>query len=894
MKKTFKRITAVLMSVMLAATTFLFGGVSSLGAVTTYEAGPNITASFDSSTGTLTFTGTGATYDFRNTTSPTLGTKQTPWSSVKPNITSVVVGEGITTIGDYCFYNCTALTSVSLPSTLKAINGSGTRDGQTTSFGAFRDCTALTSITFPEGLETIGTVAFRGCTALSSVTFPDSVTSIGAASFTGCTSLRTVTFGSGITEVPLEAFYNDTNIKYINWGENITTIGEWAFYNCGMTEVDIPDSITTISARGFADCYFLLKATIHNIQCSIATLSFNNTKLTASQDFTVVGHTGSTAQTFAEDRGYTFISLDDCTHSSTTVNTVIQATCTEKGKTETVCNDCGQLVSWSEVAALGHDYQTVSTSDDTAVDGHIRTYTKCSRCSDEKTNITHAETEESTTLRKKYVWVDGFYTTSSRGNCQTGVITTYSCSVEGCNAVQVMDAVTSGHTVESWTVTKEPTCTETGSKTGHCTKCDTDVVEDIPATGHEYADVYIDIVDKTEEDGHVYRYYPCNNCDAVNVVPEHRDWVELMYTPNVVLSPTCTTGGRRVDTCDICGEQRTIDLPNNGGHDWVETSHEDATCTAKGQTNYQCSKCSLTKKENTDALGHDLIKTEGGSKLPTCTEDGYNSYECSRCSYSNQEVVPALGHESDPNAYKLVVPPTCEEGGSAASTCTVCKENYTIDVDPLGHDYQTVNTQIEEQPGHYLATPTCTRCGAVQSAEKLHVEWIDGYYESNVINEANCVTGQNIQDTCTLCGTTRVRTEGAGLGHELQYLRLVNTTGTITYTCKHCALVSTAKAADVYLMWDDAFYNTVPSGRVLENDSTYLDVNGDNFINAKDFALLRNLYKKSLEPETPTDSTEEGTDTSESTTEDTTGEATEDTTGNETVEEVASTLSKFN
>ncbi len=852
MKKMLKRYISVLMSVVLVVTAFTFSGFSIYGA-NTYEAGANVTATFDSSTGTLTFTGTGATYDFRNTTSTILGTRQTPWSGIKANIKKVVISEGITAIGEYAFYNCTALTSVSLPSTLTKIGGSGLRDSQTTSFGAFRDCTALKSITFPQGLKEIGTVAFRGCTALASVTFPDSLTTLGAAAFTGCVSLRTVTFGSGLTSVPFEAFYGDTNIKTINWNENITEVGEWAFYNCGLNEVDIPEHITKISARSFADCYFLMRATIHNIKCSIASLAFSNTKLTEPQDFTVVGHTGSTAQEFATNQGYTFVSLDNCTHANVTVRTITQATCTEKGKTETICNDCGQLVTYADVAALGHSYETVSTSDDTEVDGHIRTYTKCSRCGDEQINVAHAETAESTTLRKRYVWVDGYYTTSSRGNCKTGVITTYSCSVEGCRAIQVMDAVTSGHTVDSWTTTKEPTCTEEGTRIGHCSKCDNDVEEAIPANGHDYETVYFKLEDKVAEDGHKYRYYNCKNCDAVDIRAEHMEWMELKYTPNVLIPETCTTDGKRRDTCDICGETRDVVLENRGGHDWVETSHYEPTCTTGGQTNYQCSKCSLTRKDTTEKLGHDLVKIEGGSKLPTCMEDGYNSYECSRCSYTNQEVVPKLDHTSDPNAYKVVVQPDCENAGSAVSTCTVCKVDYTMVVPALGHDFKDVNKPIENVPGHYMATPTCTRCKTTQTGTMKHSQWIEGDYDSKQYLKANCITGETIRDTCKICGETRDRVIGEGLGHELKYLRLINTTGTITYSCKHCALITTAKAADVYLMWDDFYYNTVPSGRVTENPSTYLDANGDNYINAKDFALLRNLYKKAQQNPTPTE-----------------------------------------
>ena len=92
------------------------------------------------------------------------------------------VPEGILAIGDYAFYGCDALTSVTLPDGLTSIGEN-----------AFSYCETLTTITLPEGLTSIGDYAFYGCDALTSVTLPDSLTSIGDYVFDDCPEPLTLT-----------------------------------------------------------------------------------------------------------------------------------------------------------------------------------------------------------------------------------------------------------------------------------------------------------------------------------------------------------------------------------------------------------------------------------------------------------------------------------------------------------------------------------------------------------------------------------------------------------------------------------------------------------------------------------------------------------------------------
>ena len=124
--------------------------------------------------GTLTISGTGAmtdyTYDSRS-----------PWYSCRTYIKRVVMQQGVTSIGDHAFWDCSGLTSVTIPDGVTSIGDS-----------AFSGCTALTSVTIPGSVTSIGGGAFSGCTGLTSVTIPDSVTSIDGYAFSGCDSLTDV------------------------------------------------------------------------------------------------------------------------------------------------------------------------------------------------------------------------------------------------------------------------------------------------------------------------------------------------------------------------------------------------------------------------------------------------------------------------------------------------------------------------------------------------------------------------------------------------------------------------------------------------------------------------------------------------------------------------------
>ena len=136
-------------------------------------------------------------------------------------LSSSIIPEGVTSIGDYAFYLCSGLKSVSIPSTVRGIWGS-----------AFCGCSRLTSVTIPWGVTHIGDWAFSACSRLTSMSIPGSVMSIGEHAFSDCNELTSVTISEGVLSIGKYAFLGCSKLTSISIPSSVTSVGDLAFLKC--------------------------------------------------------------------------------------------------------------------------------------------------------------------------------------------------------------------------------------------------------------------------------------------------------------------------------------------------------------------------------------------------------------------------------------------------------------------------------------------------------------------------------------------------------------------------------------------------------------------------------------------------------------------------------------
>ena len=401
-------------------------------------------------------------------------------------LTAVTLPDGLQSLGRGAFDTCTSLTNTTLPAAITAVPGK-----------CFANCTKLLNVKYAGTVTAIGERAFEGCKSLTKAPIPETVTELGASAFTGCTALTDVTLPAGVTAIPDGCFQGCTALKDMKLPGTVTSVGHNAFTGCtALKDVRCYGAPPTVEPAGAAE---------HSFEPAIVTIHYNPDPVY-----------GWTLEADGTWQGYKVSSKGACLHTGygTHENTV-PATCGEAGRTETICDNCGEVVSTKEIPATGAhtwDSGTVTTEPTETTPG-VRTFT-CAVCGQTRT-----ETIPATGAH------DYQFTKNVAPTCTADGYDLYTCS--GCGATEKRNSKPAlGHKWDSGTVTTEPTETTPGVRTYTCTVCGEVKTETIPATG-----------------AHTHKW------DAGKVTTE----------------PTATTPGVRTYTCTICGATRTETIPATGG-----------------------------------------------------------------------------------------------------------------------------------------------------------------------------------------------------------------------------------------------------------------------------------------------------------------------------------------
>ena len=179
-------------------------------------------------------------------------------------LTSLVIPSGVTSIGDEAFHGCCGLTSLVIPSGVTSIGDE-----------AFYGCSGLINLTIPSSVTRIGWSAFEGCSGLTSLVIPSSVTWISGEAFSGCSGLTSLVIPSSVTSIGKSAFSGCSGLTSLTIPSSVTSIGENAFHDCsGLTSLVIPSSVTSIGESAFSGCSGLTSLTIPSSVTSIGNYAF--------------------------------------------------------------------------------------------------------------------------------------------------------------------------------------------------------------------------------------------------------------------------------------------------------------------------------------------------------------------------------------------------------------------------------------------------------------------------------------------------------------------------------------------------------------------------------------------------------------------------------------------
>ena len=625
------------------------------------KCGDDITWQLDEA-GALTITGTGEMYNYDGS-----GYNYSPWHDKRENVKKVVVKGDVTNIGDWAFWGCGNLASVSLPDSVTRIGSY-----------AFTGC-GFSNVVLPKNLTTIGYSAFDLCVNLTKITLPDSVTSIGDHAFSDCSSLETVVLPDSLISIGDYVFYGDSLLSNIEIPRNVAKIGDQAFsycnklksipveegnthfcsedgilYNKDMTKIvcypagktdisqfDIPDGVTEIGVSAFRNCRSLTAIKIPSSVTTIGACAF-----------------------------------DDC-RNLYSVN-IPQSVTSIGSSAFWYCNNIRSLVIPEGIESL--EYSTFRECHNLAeiwlpsslIKVGEAAFSWCNKLKD----VYYSGSEEQWNeiefdpiggLSNATIHFDRPYNSASPANLKIYNTANAKATTGTENSAPVKAVAAQSTDSESQVKTSSFSDLQSGVQYVFVVVLEPNAEEYLADDNLCY--IAQNAADETGNLG--FSYYSDADTVSENIYALHAHSYEN-------------------GECTVCGSTDPSYEPHE--HSFGEwTATKQATCIDAGIETRTC-ECGESETRAVEALGHDTVHHE--AKAATCTENGWAAYDtCSRCDYSTYKEIAATGHHHN----AVVTAPTCTAKGYTTHTCACgdsYKDSYT---NALGHSY---------------ANGKCTRCGA--------------------------------------------------------------------------------------------------------------------------------------------------------------------------------------
>ena len=651
-----------------------------------------------------------------------------PWTYWKDGFQTVVIGEGITSIGDAMFFNMDNVSSVTLPDTLTTIGSY-----------AFKYCDNLKQIILPEGLLNIGMRAFYQ-TGLESITIPDSVTSMSNEAFGLNANLREVTLGTGLTSGCYKAFLDCNALREVAMPEGLTYLGDYMFEDCGaldeivfpstleklsrytfcntgITNLVIPDSITDLGLYAFSNCSGLTSVVFGDGTNTTGDYTFMDctalSSVTLPDTITIIG-----GKSFSGCSALKYIELGD------SIRKVDSGAFERTGLTEIDLPEGLQYIGKDAFKSCALTEVTIPSSVT-----YLNGFAYCKNLKQVHFPDTGVETIdegafsgcdalEEFEVPASVVYLSGFQNcknlkrvTFLGNNVETIGVSAFS----GCEALMEFEVPVSVTTIEreafrackslmEFEIPASVTTIQI-SAFNECSGLKTMVIPETVTTFNGTFGGCIGLETVTLNHHGEIPGYCFSNCSALK---------------NVSISENVTG----IDSCAFyyCTGLETIDIPasilemkeqvfqfcsnlkeihfNGEAPVFGTRTFYNVTATAyyPGELHSWTDEVLQNYGGNITWVSTHIHTFESVVTPPTCTEQGYTTYTCTDCGrIKTGDYVSALGHSF--GSWEVTLEPDCVSSGAEQAVCQVCGHVETRPLLPLGHDFHD---------------GFCSRCGTEQ------------------------------------------------------------------------------------------------------------------------------------------------------------------------------------